>query len=80
MVGADEDFVMVGLKLLCDQARIGKLAKNFPIAFEANGISFDRLAQKLAHQRYDRAGVEPAAEKRAEWHIADQMQFDALAE
>ncbi len=70
-VGARElELVVVGSEPLRDLPGISELVQ--VVLDEADGERLDRTARVARHQRDDQARVEPAAQHRAEWHVAHQ--------
>ena len=73
------DLVVVGAEQLGDATRVRELVA-LAVLDEADREGLHRLAVRARHQRDDQAGVEPAAEHRAERHVAHQPQPDGAVE
>ncbi len=71
------ELVVLGAVELGDPAGVGQLGV---LAGEADRERLDRLVHPARHQRDDQARVEPAAEHRAERHVAHQPHVDRLVE
>ena len=71
------ELVVVGFERFGDEARIARARSGSPASAKPDGERLDRLAHVPRHQGDDQARVEPAAQHRAERHVAHQAQPNA---
>src|SRR5687767_10366335 len=77
-IGLNQNLMMSGAKPVGDKSGIRELAVKGVLPRESNGIRIHRLGGASRHERHQRPGVESAAEKSTERHIADELPRDRL--
>src|SRR5262245_32808803 len=70
----EHDLMMVRAEFLRDHARIVELIVLFAATTVTHGKSLDRPLCKAMQQSHDRAGIDAAAEKDPQGHVAAQTQ------
>ncbi len=75
-IGSDEFFVMLGTKVLGNGSRVWQLIVRRVIKADRKG--FDRSRAGAAHHRHHGAGIQSAAQKGAERHVAHQTDFHRI--
>src|SRR6185436_9742085 len=74
----DDEFVMLGVEMLCGYSRVVKLVKAG--LGESYRERLDRPVHLASHHRHNRARIDSARKKRAERHIAYQAKTHGFGE